>query len=770
MISQAQRRCVATMKVRGQSLLWLWAVLVMLGASCQSTGDGGPPVTICPPADRQMLRCESGPAAEALPPSCADCAELAEPALSAALAGVKDLTPSAFAARYPSVHSTALGYDPSTAANLKRIDSTALALSSDELAILSRNGFVISKQRRFPNFMYGYETLYGMDLPLFVSADSIMNAVHRSYDAMLANLESAYLAKELSALLLAMQQALAGSADAGFSAEVVGDVDIYVAVARSLLADSFVRPIDPRWSAEVQTLYNSARAAMAPGSVTLFGASQLVDFSQFAPRGHYEQTPALQSYFRCVMWLGRIELRLVTADQSGTPQFQRRALNGAFLLATLKDQVAKQGYQNVDSVIRFFVGEPDDMTPDQLMALLSTMSLRTPAEIAARTDAEFLSALAQFKGGVSRIAGQILEGGLYATATLPRSFLFLGQRYTPDAHVLSNVVYDRVLGKPEKRLMASPLDVAFAALHNNQAGALLAPELARYGYASELAAMRVLLDAHGDSYWQGNLYGSWLGVLRTLSPDASTQSPTTYGLPSVAGTEAWGKRLLNTQLASWAELRHDTILYAKSSYGSSTTCDFPDVYVDPYPRFYQALADLGMRGANMANSLPATTPLLVEVAAYFEHLTQVAYMLGEMAEYQRARRPLEPAHLAFINELVRISQGCGMAQAPGWFTKLHWSPSAANLALPIIADVFTQPTDEGGTPVGRVLHVATGRPRLMVMTADTCQGPRAYFGLASSYYEHTTDGFMRLNDSTWNEMIMSMPPSDVPWLSDVLPK
>ena len=770
MFSQAQRRCVATMKVRGQSLLWLWIALVMLGASCQSTGDGGPSGTICPPTGRQPLRCESGSVPEPLPPSCADCAELTEPALSAALAGVKDMTPSAFAARYPSAYSTALGYDPSTATNLKLIDSTALALSSEESAILSRNGFVISKQRQFPNFMYGYETLYGMDLPLFVSADSIMNAVHRSYDAMLASLESGYLTKELGTLLLAMQQSLPGSADAGFSTEVVGDVDVYLAVARSLLADSLVSPIDPRRTAEVQALFTAARAAMAPGSVTLFGALQQVDFSQFAPRGHYEQIPALQTYFRCVMWLGRIELRLVTADQTGTPQFQRRALSGAFLLATLKDQVAKQGYQNIDSVIRFFVGEPDDMTPDQLTALLTTMNVRTPAEIAAPTDAEYLSALAQFKSGVSRIAGQILEGGLHATAMLPRSFLFLGQRYTPDSHVLSNVVYDRVVGKPERRMMASPLDVAFAALHNNQAGALLAPELARYGYASELAAMRVLLDAHGDSYWHGNLYGSWLGVLRTLSPDASTQSPTTYGLPSVAGTEAWGKRLLNTQLASWAELRHDTILYAKSSYGSSKTCEFPDVYIDPYPRFYQALADLGMRGATMANALPATTPLLVEVAAYFEHLSQVAFMLGEMAEYQRARRPLEPAHLAFINELVRISQGCGTTQAPGWFLKLHWSPDAANLALPIIADVFTQPTDEGGIPVGRVLHVATGRVRLMVMTADTCQGLRAYFGLASSYYEHTTAGFMRLNDSTWNTMLSSMPPSDVPWLSDVLPR
>ena len=49
-----------------------------------------------------------------------------------------------------------------------------------------------------------------------------------------------------------------------------------------------------------------------------------------------------------------------------------------------------------------------------------------------------------------------------------------------------------------------------------------------------------------------------------LSPAADLGSG--GGLPGVARTEAWGRRLLNTQLASWAQLRHDTILYAKQVY------------------------------------------------------------------------------------------------------------------------------------------------------------------------------------------------------------
>ena len=63
---------------------------------------------------------------------------------------------------------------------------------------------------------------------------------------------------------------------------------------------------------------------------------------------------------------------------------------------------------------------------------------------------------------------------------------------------------------------------------------------------------------------------------------------------------------------------------------------------------------------------------------------------------------------------------------------------------PTIADVHTQPTDAYGAPVGRVLHVATGMPRTMVVTVETCTGPRAYVGLASSYFERVTDLMSRI--------------------------
>jgi hypothetical protein len=48
----------------------------------------------------------------------------------------------------------------------------------------------------------------------------------------------------------------------------------------------------------------------------------------------------------------------------------------------------------------------------------------------------------------------------------------------------------------------------------------------------------------------------------------------------------------------------------------------------------------------------------------------------------------------------------------------------------------------------------------MVMTAETCVGPRAYGGLVSSYYETTTTDFKRLQDENGsNKSRRPLPPT-----------
>jgi hypothetical protein len=56
----------------------------------------------------------------------------------------------------------------------------------------------------------------------------------------------------------------------------------------------------------------------------------------------------------------------------------------------------------------------------------------------------------------------------------------------------------------------------------------------------------------------------------------------------------------------------------------------------------------------------------------------------------------------------------------------------------------------------------------MVVTVDTCSGPRAYAGLASSYAEKISDNWQRLNDSEWAREIETGAFPDVPFMNRVL--
>ena len=691
--------------------------------------------------------------------------------LGQAVAACDALTAESFAAQHAVPFGPALGYDPLTAANLDLVDASSLALGAAEKSALQKNGFVVSEAHRYPSFLYGYAALYAEDLPLYVSADSILFAMHRSYDSILEYVEVASLLPDLEALLGSMRTKLQGGAAPSLSAEARADADLIVALALGLLKGAPVDPVAGADAAFLKKLYDGSLAATGTEVVSLFGSTRIVDFSQMKPRGHYQDSPELERYFRAMMWLGRTDLRLIETQEDGVQVFRRRQLEGAYALADLVDAEAQARWARVHGAIGLFVGEPDSMVLPELPKLLADVGAKSPADLAGIDDAKLAQAIIDGGYGAQRIASQVMINGMPDGGTLPlsRAFALFGQRYVLDSHVFSNLVYSRVQHGNEMRMMPSPLDVGFAALGNDEAGTLRSGEIAKYHYAPDLCAMRVVAEAHGDEFWKENLYNLWLSSIRALSPTAEVSDPAKAGLPAVAGTEPWSRRLLSAQLASWAELRHDTLLYAKQSYSDGSSCEFPDAYVDPYPELYARVGAFATRGKELLGALSVPAQLASSIDAYFDEVAAVASTLEAMAKSERVGAPLTPDQLAFINTAVKVESMCGGdTVSDGWYKRLFFDPTKGLEYDPTIADVHTQPTDEAGVEVGRVLHVGTGMARAMVVTVDTCAGPRAYVGLASSYFERVTENYLRLDDKTWSDELQKATPADPPWVSDVV--
>lgn len=658
---------------------------------------------------------------------------------------------------YPSQFEDSLGYDPGSAAYLDEILEKALWSARPEMrSLVEQRGFAIARDRSYPSFAYGYSEIYMHDLPVYVSADMILEAVFRSHDKILQELERRSLKPLLSEILTELRARLIEQPQ-DFSDEAASDLNFYLGVALTLLNGG-----DPERKelSEVKSFVSSAMNANGTDQKVLFGVEREIDFSQFKPRGHYAGDKDLESYFRAMIWLGRIDFRLIETQTDGSQVLRRKQVEAILALKALFDEDTYSKYLAFDHAISAFVGEHDYMTLQEIPAFEKTLG-QNVAEV---DDDALAQALIDGQFGQQRIASHIMRkqvGG--GTFPLNVSFALLGQRYTVDSHVFSQVVYDRL----PTRVVPDPLDVAFSALGNNQAFSLLGSEVeSESGLAGALSSMRHLVDAHDDDYWQSSFYTSWLSALRTLSPQQTDEQKS---LPAVARSEAWGRRLISTQLSSWAQLRHNNVLYVKQSYTSNAACEYPDAYVDPYPQFFLKVVELAERGQRLVEELGITGEFGKKISDYFERLVDINSLLAEMAELQRTGEPHKEEHLAFINRAVTANINCDgtVLGHTGWYADLHFDPLQAVESDPVITDVHT---DIGGDlPVARqpsVLHVGTGLPRLMVVTVDSCEGPRAYAGVVSSYHETLEANFTRLTDDEWRERARDAP--DVPWMKPVL--
>jgi hypothetical protein len=114
-------------------------------------------------------------------------------------------------------------------------------------------------------------------------------------------------------------------------------------------------------------------AATGQVSLTLFGVEREEDTSQFVPRGHYEDEAALQNYFRAMIWLGRIDLRLIETLPDGSSEFRRLQYDAMLQLRALLSDTELTTWSKIDRALQAFVGESDYMVLPQVDSLIEDL-------------------------------------------------------------------------------------------------------------------------------------------------------------------------------------------------------------------------------------------------------------------------------------------------------------------------------------------------------------------------------------------------------------
>jgi len=247
-----------------------------------------------------------------------------------------------------------------------------------------------------------------------------------------------------------------------------------------------------------------------------------------------------------------------------------------------------------------------------------------------------------------------------------------------------------------------------------------------------------------DTDWNRNLYWSWLFALQPLLKEYGR------GYPTFMQTTAWQDKALTTALASWTELRHDTILYAKQSYTmveSAIPMPTPEKkvvgYIEPVPEFYNrllALTRMTTDGLDQMNVLDQTSKNRLE------SLETILERLVELSQKELENEELTEADYEFIKNFGNELNGV-----------IEEVDEKAKKTT-VVADVHT----EGNTQ--QVLEEGVGYVDIIVVAYKLPDG-RILIGAGPvmSYYEFKQPMHDRLTDEQWRALLSSKPPERPEW-------
>ena len=263
------------------------------------------------------------------------------------------------------------------------------------------------------------------------------------------------------------------------------------------------------------------------------------------------------------------------------------------------------------------------------------------------------------------------------------------------------------------------------------------------GFYGKLAEVAADLKEVPEAQWYSSVGAAWLKLLGTLSP---TFGP---GYPRYMQGKLFPIKQLQTFLGSYAELKHDTLLYVKQNFaekgggGEEERPPVPRGLVEPNMAFWQELQRLADY-----------------TAAGFK---KYGLFAKEREEY--GRLSIFQRRVNFYTSLAaKELQGTALSEEE--YEKLR-TENLSFLAQPFVEGAILEEKDKRAGLIadihtdavkGQILYEATGEPSFILALVGNEGVSRLTVGVAFNAYEFTGPLATRFTDADWQARVYATPP------------
>ena len=610
-------------------------------------------------------------------------------------------------------------------------------IDKEILEKLQQNNFVITKGNNLQLF-HAYEENDYRQVPNFITTDLYLQAFHMYFSYILKSLEKQHIIPTLEMLCHSFNAAcikLAEQTEDESLKDMAEHAATFYAIPYYLLTNKTLT-VPSKYETEYQEEIEHINKQEDNFSDFLSYKDAYFPYSLFKPRGHYTREPQLQAYFKAMMWLQ-------TACFCREQQEQlKRSIFQAAVLCTYKsiDQTPLiKLYQHIYTPLTFLMGEADNLSIFDIARILEkNNAIHIEDALTAGQIEKVNQALIELAKHKNNIKPQI-------EITCRDKINFMPQRYLSDNEVIQKLVD---VNPNSQRAYPKGLDV-FATFGTGTAESLLIDFYKEPNnwseYSKELQQLKDKFKTSKST--QLSVYELWMKSLLTMQQ-------TDKNNPGFMQTPEWGYKNLNTALASWAELKHDAILYGEQPMAAECGgAGPPDPivvgYVEPNLPFWR----------KMENILQATRLILQQNDCMTDDLKgktdqlndYVTFLIQVTEKELRGEKLTEPEYrtLEYMGSSIE------------YFTlsvvdpDLHlddWSlVQGPDKSIAIVAGIYTR--NIRGCNKNGILHIATGNANNIYVVVEIEGNLYLTRGATFSYYEFVQPLGTRLTDEEWQKML-----------------